>query len=121
MFPPAHLTIKIWQSSHLNCFNFIIAFVGGEKKKKTLSSALEISNRPSSQFRNTFSFVMEQEKLRCRFCNIIFPSLLQLEHHYSDTQHRVNVIKLTQKLHSATKFRSPPDGVYMGRYKMCRR
>ena len=47
----------------------------------------------------------------------------QLEYHNSDPQHKINVMKETQQLNekSATKFRPPPDGVYMGRYKLCRR
>jgi hypothetical protein len=49
--------------------------------------------------------------------------MLQLEYHYSDPQHRVNVMKKIQQFNakSYTKFRHPPDGVYMGRYKLCRR
>lgn len=69
------------------------------------------------------SIVMNQEKLRCNFCDIRFSSVSQLEYHYSHAQHRVNIVKRTQQLNakSAKKFRQPPDGVYMGRYKLCRR
>ena len=69
------------------------------------------------------SKVMTQEKLRCNFCDIRFSSESQLEYHYSHAQHRVNIVKRTQQLNakSVERFRQPPDGVYMGRYKLCRR
>ena len=99
------------------CFFY---FVGKAKSRGKSSLA---ASKPSGQVTNIISSVMEQERQRCRFCNIMFSSLLELEDHYSDAQHRVNVIRLTQKLHTkpAMNFRPPPDGVYMGRYKVCRR
>ena len=65
---------------------------------------------------------MEEQKLRCNFCDITFLSMPQLEYHYSDRQHKVNVMKRTQKLNAKSKkFRLPPDGVHMGQYKLCYR
>ena len=66
---------------------------------------------------------MEEAKLRCNFCDIKFSSQSQLEYHYSDPQHKVNVMKRTRQLNakSGTNFRPPPDGVRMGRYKLCER
>ena len=65
---------------------------------------------------------MNEEKSRCNFCDIKFSSPLQLEYHYSHVQHKVNIMKRSQEIaKSLTKCRPPPDGVYMGRYKLCRR
>ena len=49
--------------------------------------------------------------------------MLELEYHYSDVQHRANLKTRKQKFRkqSGEKFRPAPDGVYMGRYKVCRR
>ena len=93
-------------------------FVGRAKSRGKSSFA---ASKPSGQVTDIISSVKEPERQRCRFCNIMFSSLLELEYHYSDTQHRVSVIRHTQKSQSATNFRPPPDGVYMGRYKVCRR
>ena len=79
---------------------------------------------PSAVFQ-TVSTVLKQEKLRCKFCNIMFSTETELSHHNSDPLHRVNVRRNTQqanaKFAKVTNFRPPPDGVYMGRYKLCRR
>ncbi|XP_028391332.1 LOW QUALITY PROTEIN: uncharacterized protein LOC114516140 [Dendronephthya gigantea] len=94
------------------------------KKKKPSTSSAKPSTPSSQTATNTVSVssVMEQEELRCRFCDIKFSSMLELEYHYSDPQHKVNVIRLTEKLRKPIKkFRPPPDGVNMGRYKVCRR
>ena len=95
--------------------------VAGKKKKKMGSYSPEI---PCAVFQ-TVSTVLKQEKLRCNFCNIMFSTETELSHHNSDPRHRVNVRRNTQqanaKFAKVTNFRPPPDGVYMGRYKLCRR
>lgn len=62
---------------------------------------------------------MKQEEIRCDFCDVKFLSVPQLQHHYSSTQYRIAMKQLHAK--SATEFRSAPDGVYTGRYKLCHR
>ena len=101
----------------------IVKVISVGKKKKKKKKAKSSSSTTNSQIYNTISSVMEEEKLRCIFCNITFSSKPQLEYHNSDRQHKINVMTRTQQLNakSATKFRPPPDGVYMGRYKLCRR
>ncbi|CAB4003242.1 probable helicase with zinc finger domain isoform X2, partial [Paramuricea clavata] len=90
---------------------------GANKKKKATSSTTTTSSQDFD-----ISLVKEHEKLRCKFCDIMFSSMSQLEYHCSDHQHRVNVIKSQQlNTKSAMKVRPAPDGVYMGRYKLCRR
>ncbi|XP_028391336.1 uncharacterized protein LOC114516141 isoform X3 [Dendronephthya gigantea] len=94
------------------------------KKKKSSTSSAKPCTPNSQTATNTVSVssVMKQEELRCRFCDIKFSSMLELEYHYSDPQHKVNVIRLTEKLRKPVKkFRPPPDGINMGRYKVCRR
>ena len=66
---------------------------------------------------------MEQENLKCNFCDIQFSSVSELKCHNSDPEHKVNVMKTTQHLDSKspTKHRPPPDEVYKDEYKLCPR
>lgn len=66
---------------------------------------------------------MEQENLRCKFCDIQFSSVSELKYHNSDPEHKVNVMKRTQNpdSKSPTKHRPPPDALYKNEYKLCRR
>ena len=86
-------------------------------------SKVTCSGSTTGNRQDLVSKVMKQEELRCNFCDIKFPSLSELQFHYSGAQHRVNAMKKTQQLHakSTTQFRPPPDGVYKGRYKVCHR
>ena len=97
---------------------YYVIFVGIKKTRGT-----ESPGSTTTSHQDFVSIVMTQEKLRCYFCNIMFLSVPELEYHYSHTQHRVNIVRRTRKLNakSAKKFRQPPDGVYKGHYKLCRR
>ena len=70
--------------------------------------------------------ILEKEKLRCKFCNLPpFHSQEDLLRHNSEPQHKFAVMKKLQRKPksglAAPKCRSPPENVYMGRYKLCRR
>ena len=91
----------------------------------------------SSGTRGVASSLLEQESLRCRFCDVKFSSVQELEYHSSESHHKLTVIKrLCQpepsrlqsrpepalpKPEPTLKCRPPPEGVYMGRYKLCHR
>ena len=89
----------------------LFIFVGESKARR--------SGPTTNNQEHSVSRVTKQEEKRCHFCDVKLSSVSQL-HHYSSTQHKVNAMR---QLHakSKTEFRLAPDGIYKGRYKLCRR
>ena len=85
----------------------------------------ETAQGPGTDRYNVSAF-FEKEELTCRFCNISFSSAQQLQRHKSERQHKIaafEILKQNPKFENRTivQHRPPPDGIYLGRYKLCNR